>query len=192
MKFNKQSLFFAILVIGITTVVKLICSPLLSLSGFTAVISVSLFAGLVIKDKSIAFLFPLLSLFISDVLVQIFYKAGWFPFAGFYQDQIINYLLFILLTGLGILLKNFRTAGMVCAIILGPVLFFFISNYLVWLTQGVQLTYSKDFNGLLACYTAGIPFYKNSLVSTIIFLPSFMVLYQLIVNRKSFSKAILS
>lgn len=190
MKLNKQSLFFAFLVIGITTVVKLICAPILNLSGFTCVIAVSLFSGLVIKDRKQAFLFPLLALFVSDVLVQIFYKAGWFPFAGFYQDQLINYSLFILLTVVGMLMKNLRTAGAILSIILGPVLFFFISNYFVWANQGTTLAYSKDISGLMACYTAGIPFYKNSLVSTIIFLPSFMAMYQLIVNGKTFTKAI--
>ena len=190
MKLNKQTLFFALLVIAITTVVKLLCAPLLNFSGFTAVIAVALFSGLMIKDPKQAFLFPLLALFISDVLVQVFYKAGWFPFAGFYQGQLINYSLFILLTGLGMLMKNFRTTGMVLSIVLGPVAFFFISNYFVWANQGTTLAYSKDISGLMACYTAGIPFYKNSLVSTIIFLPSFMVLYQWIVSGKTFIKAI--
>ncbi len=190
MKLNKQSLLFCIVLIAVTTCVKLICAPKINMSGFSSVIAVSLFAGLMIKDKKQTFLLPLLTLFISDVLVEIFYKAGWFPFAGFYQGQIINYSLFILITALGMLLKNLRSGGMVLSIILGPVIFFFISNYFVWANQGVQLAYSKDFSGLLACYTAGIPFYKNSLVSTIIFLPSFMVLYQWMVNGKTFTKAI--
>jgi hypothetical protein len=45
-------------------------------------------------------------------------------------------------------------------------LFFLISNFGVW-TSGTM--YTKDFSGLLTCYTMAIPFFKNSLMSDLIY-----------------------
>jgi hypothetical protein len=39
------------------------------------------------------------------------------------------------------------------------------------------LGYSNDLSGLMTSYRAGLPFYRNSVISTIIFLPSFVALY---------------
>ena len=97
MKFSKTIIVLFIL-IAVSTLVKIICAPQINLSGFTAVMAVSLFAGLTIKDKKLAFLFPLLALFITDVLLQLLYSVNLFPYSGFYSGQITNYVLFVLIT----------------------------------------------------------------------------------------------
>ena len=102
MKLSKQTIFFFLILVVVSTLVKIICAPQINLSGFTAVMAVSLFAGLTIRDKNLAFLFPLITLFISDILLQVLHVLNIFPFAGFYSGQIINYILFILLTFIGI------------------------------------------------------------------------------------------
>jgi hypothetical protein len=181
MKLNKQSLIFLLLVIAITTIVKVICAPQINLSGFSAVFAVALFAGLTEKDSQKAFLLPLITLFFSDVLLQVFYLTNLFPFAGFYQGQWLNYLLIVALTLVGIVFRKARIGGMIAATLIGPAMFFLASNYIVWTTNG-GLGYTKDFNGLMECYRAGLPFYRNSMISTIIFLPSFIFLYHRIVR----------
>jgi hypothetical protein len=52
--------------------------------------------------------------------------------------------------------------------LLGPTSFFIISNYGVW-ANGMN-TYPHTFAGLVGCYVAAIPFYRNDLVSTSIVL----------------------
>jgi hypothetical protein len=44
--------------------------------GFAPQIAMALFAGSVSKDKRFAFLFPILSLFISDLIYQLLYIQG--------------------------------------------------------------------------------------------------------------------
>lgn len=45
-------------------------------------------------------------------------------------------------------------------------LFFTITNFGVWLSGGL---YPKSFEGLIICYTAGIPFFTNTVLSTFAF-----------------------
>jgi hypothetical protein len=53
------------------------------------------------------------------------------------------------------------------ATILGPTSFFVISNYAVWAASGM---YPHTLAGLMTCYAAGIPFYRNDVISTAIVL----------------------
>ena len=181
MKFNKQTIIFFLILIAVSTVVKIICAPEINLSGFTAVIAVSLFAGLIVKDKKLAFLLPLITVFISDVLIQVLYALNLFPYAGFYNGQLYNYALFFIITLIGISLRNYKTAGIFAAAFIGPTIFFLISNFIVWKTQGLVMSYPNSISGLMQCYTFGLPFYRNSLISTFIFLPAFIALYNRIV-----------
>jgi hypothetical protein len=67
-----------------------------------------------------------------------------------------------------ILLKSrttFVRAG--AATLLGPTSFFLVSNYATWLT-GLAYPYPRTLGGLGACYVAGLPFYRNDLISTAI------------------------
>jgi hypothetical protein len=49
------------------------------------------------------------------------------------------------------------------AALLGPTSFFVISNFAVWMADGM---YAHSLSGLTACYVAAIPFYRNDLAST--------------------------
>lgn len=184
MKFNTRTLIFLFILIAITTLVKVVCAPQINLSGFSAGLAVALFAGFIEKDPKKALLLPLITLFISDIFIQALHMAGLFDFAGFYQNQWINYLLITSLAFAGMLLRRGGLTGMISAAIIGPALFFFVSNYLVWSTQRNLLGYSNNLSGLMECYRAGIPFYRNSMIATLIFLPSFVGLYHWVVNGK--------
>ena len=184
MKLSKQTIIFFFILAGVSTLVKVLCAPQINLSGFTAVIAVSLFAGLTIQDKKLAFLFPLLTLFITDVLLQVLHAVNLFPYSGFYSWQIVNYVLFVLLTLIGIVFRNFKTAGIVAAAFIGPTVFFLLSNFVVWKFQADIMGYNKDISGLWQSYSFGLPFYRNSLISTFIFLPAFIALY----NRMTYGR----
>lgn len=184
MKLSKQTIFFYFILIAVTVIVKVICAPQISLSGFSSVFAVALFAGITKKDRTNAFLLPLIALFFSDVLLQVLHSLNLFPYSGFYSGQIINYALFILITLIGIAFRNYKTAGIFAAAIIGPTAFFLLSNFVVWKTQGAAMGYSNDVNGLMQSYALGLPFYRNSLISTIIFLPVFVALYHWMMYKK--------
>ena len=50
-------------------------------------------------------------------------------------------------------------------LISGAVLFFLITNFAVWYGSGF---YSNDLAGLISCYTMGLPFFQNTLISSIV------------------------
>lgn len=70
---------------------------------------------------------------------------------------------------LGRILLSERTTGwrVVAAALLGPTSFFVVSNFAVWVTDGM---YARSLAGLATCYAAAIPFYRNDVASTSIVL----------------------
>jgi hypothetical protein len=64
-----------------------------------------------------------------------------------------------------ILLKAKTTFVRVAAgALLGPTSFFLISNFAAWETMTDR--YARTLGGLATCYIAGLPFYRNDLIST--------------------------
>jgi hypothetical protein len=57
--------------------------------------------------------------------------------------------------------------------------FFLISNFGVWFTadQYPVAMYPKTLDGLMACYTMGLPFLRNTLVGDLLFAEVFFGLY---------------
>lgn len=142
------------------------------LYGFSPQIAMAIFGGAVIKDKKLAFLLPLLSMFISDVLYEVLYRNGIGNIKGFYEGQITNYILFGAMTFFGFFIKNIKIPQIILASLAAPVTFFIFSNFFVWLSASANagLNRPKTFNGLLMCFNDGLPFfYPWSIVSTLLF-----------------------
>lgn len=128
----------------------------LELWNFNAIGASALFAGIVIKNKRLTYLLPLLTLFLTDVFFQLFT-----PIQGFYGAQMIFvYGAFLLITFLGTLLKKVNVLNVVLAAVGSGVLFFLISNFGVWILSDM---YPHTGSGLVACYAAAVPFYRNDL-----------------------------
>ncbi len=183
MKINGRLFAFTILLIAEATICKFFFGPNLSWSGFSPIIAISLFSGMIVKDKSQSFLLPLIAVFASDLLTHLMFKMGWFPYAGFYSGQWINYSFLLLVTLIGWAVKGKNYATVFLGALAGPTAFFLLSNFTVW--AGSQTLYSKSVNGLVACYTAGLPFYKNALIASVIFLPLIILAYTFIVKRRT-------
>ena len=117
--------------------------------NFTPVGAMALFSGAVLRDRRLAFSFPLLALFLGDI------------FIGFHKLIPIVYASFLVNVAIGLWLRDRRTiARITLATLLGAVQFFIVTNFAVWqFLSGFPHTAS----GLLACYLAGIPFFWNTL-----------------------------
>lgn len=139
--------------------------------GFSPLIAMAIFGGAVIKDKKFAFLLPLLAMFVSDSLYQLLYINGVGSVPGFYQGQVINYMLFGGLTIFGFLIKNFNIKRIAIASLSAPTAYFLISNFLVWASSSPDAGWNrpKTFSGLIMCYGDGLPFYPWSVISTFVF-----------------------
>jgi hypothetical protein len=117
--------------------------------NFTPVGAMALFSGALIRDRRLAFLFPLASLFAGDL------------FIGFYKIMPVVYASFLLSVLIGRWLQDRRTlAPIVGATLLGAAQFFIVTNFGVWALGSL---YPRTLVGLSACYAAGIPFFWNTL-----------------------------
>ena len=159
MKLNFKFISVTFILVLITTLSKLYFSTKLSWSGFSPIIAIALFAGMMVKDKSASFIMPLLSLFISDLIIEALYQFKLFPFQGLYGYQILNYTLLLFSTLIGFILKGKSYKALLGGAFAAPTLFFILSNFSLWVTQNNMYTHS--FNGLLTCYIAAITFYAH-------------------------------
>lgn len=130
--------------------------------NFTLLGGVSLIAGALFNKKSYSFLVVISSLLISDWVI------------GFHDQMFSVYFSFLLMVVLGSLLKiQSSRLAIVSTSLLGSLLFFLITNFAVWYNAAF---YSQTFNGLVQCYLAGIPFFRNQLIADVL---SSVVLFQI-------------
>jgi hypothetical protein len=125
--------------------------------NFTPVGAMALFSGAVLKDRRLAFLFPLLALFVGDL------------FVGFYKLSVmlIVYASFLISVAIGLWLRDRRIIARISlATLLGAIQFFLVSNFAVWQFMN---TYPHNSSGLLACYIAGIPLFWNTLAGDAVY-----------------------
>jgi hypothetical protein len=134
--------------------------------GFAPQIAMAIFAGAIIKDKKLAFLLPLLSMFISDALYEILYRNGVGNIPGFYGGQITNYILFGSMTVFGFIITKLNFTRIFIAALAAPTAYFLLANFVVW-AGGGGWHRPQTFNGLLLCYNDGLPFYAWSIAATL-------------------------
>jgi hypothetical protein len=123
--------------------------------NFTPIGAMALFSGAILKDRRLAFLFPLLALFAGDV------------FIGFHKLIPIVYASFLINVAIGLWLRDHRTVTRISlATLLGAIQFFLITNFAVWQFLG---GYPRTAGGLMACYIAGIPYLWNTLAGDAVY-----------------------
>ncbi len=183
MKINGRLILFTVILVALATACKYFFGPDLNWSGFSPVIAIALFSGMIIRQKNMSFMLPLLALLISDAGIQFLYSQDLFPYAGFYSGQWINYLVLLAATLIGWALKGRKYSSLFAGALAAPTGFFLVSNFLVW--TGSHITYTKDFSGLMNCYEAGLPFYRNSLIATMFFLPVILFAYNYITRKRT-------
>ena len=169
MKLNKSNLLILFILILACALYRVWDSRPM---GFAPQIAMALFAGSVSKDKRFAFLFPVLSLFISDLLYQFLYSQGLSTIKGFYSGQWQNYLLIASITIIGFFINKNKIGQIFVGSLAGAVYFFLISNFMVWVGGGWDINnqpYPRSFSGLMLCYTEALPFFKWSVLSTLLF-----------------------
>lgn len=183
MKSNGRLILFTLILVVLATACKYLFGDNLAWSGFSPIIAIALFSGMIIRQKDLSFMLPLLALFISDAAIQLLYEMNLFPYAGFYSGQWQNYLLLLSATLIGWMMKGKSYGTLAAGGILAPTVYFLVSNFLVW--QASEVLYPNSFSGLMTCYEAALPFFRNSLISTLLFLPVIVVLYNYLTRQKT-------
>jgi hypothetical protein len=155
-RFSSRLKFIACL-IGLTALARLLPHEM----NFTPVGAIALFAGTYISNKRFAFALPLLALFISDVLLELF--SG----NGFYRDMIFVYGSFALVVMIGFLLRGReQSQTIIVASLVSSVVFFLITNFGSWLMYDM---YPKTIGGLVSSYISGIPFFRGTLMGDLFY-----------------------
>lgn len=137
--------------------------------GFAPQIAMAIFGGAVISNKKLSFALPLLSMFISDLLYEVLFTYGYAPYGGFYVGQITNYILIALVTFVGFWVKGLNWGRVFVASVAGTTLYFILSNFFVWYSGTGGWARPQTFDGMIMTYLDALPFYRNALLSTLVF-----------------------
>jgi len=81
----------------------------------------------------------------------------------------------------GMLAKNASALRVGAASLAGSVSFFLISNFAVW---AVWNMYPKNLSGVMACYVAAVPFFRNAVISDLLFAAIFFGIGYLVGHRR--------
>jgi hypothetical protein len=109
---------------------------------------------------------PLVLLAITDVVLTKYVYAFQFSW-----DQLVVWAWYAAMLWLG---SNLREKSgpvrVVGAAVSSSVSFFLLSNFAVWVWSGM---YSRTLEGLMTCYSRGIPFFRPTVISDLLFSAAF-------------------
>jgi hypothetical protein len=106
-------------------------------------------------------LVPMAALMATDYFLTVYR----YHYAFLWQGYIASWAWYLMAMALGMILLHAKTTTVRVAAgaLLGPTSFFLVSNYAVWASGW---GYPRTLGGLGACLAAGVPFYRNDLLST--------------------------
>ena len=116
--------------------------------NFTPIAGMALFAVNRFSDKKLAFSLPIFCMILTDI------------FLGFHSITPFVYISIIGISCIGYFSKKINNV----AILKSSILFFFISNFGVWL-----LGYPNTLAGFINCYTLALPFFINTVLGDFFF-----------------------
>ena len=142
---------FPISLILILALARLVPHP----PNFTPIVAVAIMSSYFFRNIYLSFAVIIVSMLLADV------------FIGFYNNMFFVYLSLLLITFIFCRIsKKIKLQNLFIFGFLGSVIFFLISNFGVWILSGM---YEKNLSGLIYCYFLALPFFVNTVLSTIIF-----------------------
>ena len=135
--------------------------------NFAPIGAIALFGGVYLNKKQ-AILIPLIAMLAADIIIG--FASFWVTFSVYFS--------FILISLIGLWLKNHKKIpNIIGASLSGSVLFFIITNFAVWSTT---LWYSKTYQGLIQCYMMAVPFFKNTILGDLFYVGAMFGVYELV------------
>ena len=162
---NKQStstLLMAALLIIIAALSRVFLYP----HNFSPIIGMAIFAGAVIKDRRLAFALPLLAMFLSDVLFEVFKIAPGFWGWG----QLVGYGILALITVIAFSMKKINVLTIAGYSVGSSLLFFLLSNSAFFVFDNpIYHLYPQNFNGYIGSLVGGLPFLRTGVVADLVY-----------------------
>ena len=132
--------------------------------NFTPIIALAIMSSYFFRNVNFSYTVMLFSMLLADF------------FIGFYSHMLFVYLsLFLIVLIFFKISKKINYKNLFIFSFFGSVIFFLISNFGVWLVGNL---YERNINGLIECYFMAIPFFKNTIFSTLIFSYSSLIIYK--------------
>jgi hypothetical protein len=124
--------------------------------NFAPVAAIGLYAGAYTSRRA-ALLVPFVALLLSDLVIGFYHPVSMFW----------NYLAFACCLGLGAgwLSRGRGLVRVAGAVLASSVVFFTLSNFGMWASG----YYPRTWPGLIECYTAALPFFRNTLASDVFY-----------------------
>ena len=144
-------------------------SPLMN---FTPLGAMALFGGAYFSNRWKAYLLPLLTLWLSDIVLNRFLFFGKWVF--FYDGFLWVYGTFAFLVFLGVVvLKQVSLTSVLLAGVLASLTHWLVTDFGVWLGGGLNpftgQPYPPTAEGYWICLVAALPFLKNFLLGTLFY-----------------------
>jgi len=123
----------------------------------TPIAAMALFGGAYLANRKVAYLLPLAAMLLSDVVL------GYTTYgASLLKSQPVVYACILATAAMGRLIRDKRSPLQVGGLTLvSSVMFYVVTNFAVWASGSL---YPTNWAGLVACYTAAIPFFRNSVL----------------------------
>lgn len=179
---NKQHILLAVALVILAALSRLVDHPM----NFTPITGIALFSAFAFEGKW-KLIIPFSAILLSDLALEL--TQG----IGFHNGTAIVYGSFALMIGLGyLIIKKANLMNITLGTVAASTLFFLITNFALFYPEvttanGLQ-GYPHTFEGIIAGYTAGIPFFKNMLIGDLIFTGIIFSVYGL-ANRFVFKKS---
>jgi len=142
--------------------------------NFTGVGAVALFAAAFAGKRSVAIAVPYLVMLFSDMVLNNLIYSRAFPeyYQGFiflYKGALWSYAAFglIVMFGFALFRKGFDLPRLIIGALGASLIFFLLSNFGYW--ASIKTLYPPTLSGLLACYTAGLPFLLNQIAGDLFY-----------------------
>lgn len=168
---NKRNKIFFWAIIAVVTLGML--TRLLGLpSNVSPMLAVMLLGVAYIDRKSLAILLPISLYFIVDLYLNNVVYAEYFTSFKVIGDLGVYTSLFLILPLCALILSKVSIPRVLMGSLGAAVLFFLVTNLYSFATLP---QYTKNFAGLMESYTAAIPFFRSTVVSTMIYSAVFFV-----------------
>jgi len=142
-------------------IIASLCRLLPHAPNFTPLAAVALFSGAYIRNRWLAVAMPLMTMLLSDALLGF---NGWI----FVEQVITVYVTYAIIALMGTTMNKRAAWYKVGAgSLASSIIFFVTTNFAVWMGGffHAPALYPMNFGGLVECYAAAVPFFRNTLAS---------------------------
>ncbi len=180
---NKSNIILVVILVAFAALSRLVPHPF----NFTPICAIGIFAAFTQRNSIAKYLLPLTAMLFSDILIEI--TQG----NGFYSGIWVVYLSIVGVIGVSNLFSSKMSyANVLGSTLLGSVIFYLSTNFVFFypeVSNGGFPSYTHNISGLMASYTAALPFFKNGLAGDLFYTGLLFSAYYLI-NASSFIRKI--